>query len=576
MGSSYIPKCTYARKIWSQGDALHLGIGWDEEDIKKPQILVDDVFGQSHPGSAHLSTLAEQANIGVYEKGGRPANFHVTDVCDGWAQGHSGMNYILASRGVISDMVEIHASASQWDGLILISSCDKAIPAHLMTAARLDLPTVFIPGGSMRPGPNMSDSAKGGEISLKEKQGTISEQEVMAYKLTGCPSCGACQFMGTASTMQCMSEALGLALPGTALSPATMRDILGTSRAAGRQVMKLIEKQITARKILTPAAFRNAIIVHAAIGGSTNALIHFPAIAHEMDYDLDLNLFDQLNQEIPHICDIAPSGKYPTETLWFAGGIPMVQWILRDYLDLSVMTATGETLGENLEDLNNQGYFDRVLGYLHNYGLKREDVIKPIEETKTYGSVAVLKGNLAPEGAVIKYSAVAEDMMHHIGPAKVFDSEEACNQAVVDESVEPGTVLFIRYEGPRGSGMPEMLMTTEAIMCDPKLRASTVLITDGRYSGGTRGPCVGHVSPEAAAGGPIALVEDNDLIELDVVNRKLEIVGISGIKCSAEEVDKVLAERKTRWKRPETEKRYGIFKRYTERATSGMSGAYME
>jgi len=576
METAYVPKCTYARKIWSQGDALHLGIGWDEEDIKKPQILIDDVFGQSHPGSAHLSTLSEQATIGVYEKGGRPANFHVTDVCDGWAQGHSGMNYILASRGVISDMVEIHASASAWDGLILVSSCDKAVPAHLMVAARLNLPTVFIPGGSMRPGPDMSDSAKGGEISLKEKQGTISDQDVMAYKLTGCPSCGSCQFMGTASTMQCMAEALGMALPGTALSPATMRDILGTSRAAGRQVMKLIEKQITARTILTPAAFRNAIIVHAAIGGSTNALIHFPAIAHEMDYDLDLNLFDKLNQEIPHICNIAPSGKYPTETLWFAGGIPMVQWVLKDYLDLSVMTVTGKTLGENLEDLNNQGYFDRIIGYLHNYGLKREDVIQPIELTKTFGSVAVLKGNLAPEGAVIKYSAVSEDMLHHIGPAKVFNSEEACNQAVVDESIEPGTVLFIRYEGPRGSGMPEMLMTTEAIMCDPKLRSSTVLITDGRYSGGTRGPCVGHVSPEAAVGGPIALVEDNDLIELDVVNRKLEIVGINGENCSAEEVDKVLAQRKAKWHLPKTEKRYGILKRYTEHATSGMSGAYME
>jgi len=576
MEPTYIPKCTYARKIWSQGDALHLGIGWDEEDLKKPQILIDDVFGESHPGSAHLSTLSQQANIGVYEKGGRPANFHVTDVCDGWAQGHSGMNYILASRGVISDMVEIHASASAWDGLILVSSCDKAIPAHLMVAARLDIPTIFIPGGSMRPGPDMSDSAKGGEISLREKQGNISEREVMDYKLTGCPSCGSCQFMGTASTMQCMAEALGMALPGTALSPATMRDILGTSRKAGRQIMKLIEKQITARKILTPAAFKNAIIVHAAIGGSTNALIHFPAIAHEMDYNLDLNLFDKVNQIIPHICNIVPSGEYPTETLWFAGGIPMVQWVLRDYLDLSVMTVTGKTLGENLEDLNNEGYFDRILGYLHNYGLKREDVIRPIEETKTYGSVAILKGNLAPEGAVIKYSAVAEDMMHHIGPAKVFNSEEACNQAVVDESVEPGTVLFIRYEGPRGSGMPEMLMTTEAIMSDPKLRASTVVITDGRYSGGTRGPCVGHVSPEAAVGGPIALVEDNDLIELDVVNRRLEIVGIAGKTCSAAEVDKVLAKRKAKWSLPKTEKRYGILKRYTEHATSGMSGAYME
>lgn len=573
---TYTQKCRDIRKVWSQSDALKMGMDWDEEDIEKPHILIDDVFGESHPGSYHLSNLSKQVGIGVYESGGRPANFHVTDICDGWAQGHSGMNYILASRGVIADMVEIHASCTQWDGLVLISSCDKAVPGHLMSAARLDLPTVFIPGGSMRPGPNMTTSAKGGEVSLREKQNAISHREIMDYKETGCPSCGACQFMGTASTMQCMAEALGLALPTSALIPATMRDILALARKAGKQVMKLAEKQITARKILTPAAFRNAIIVHAAIGGSTNALIHFPAIAHELEIDLDLKLFDDLNRVIPHLCNIAPSGQYPTETLWFAGGIPMVQWLLKDYLDLNVITATGKTLGENLEKLNEEGFFSRVEGYLHNYGLKREDVIEPISEKNTYGSVAVLKGNLAPEGAVIKYSAVAEDMMHHIGPAKVFNSEEDCNQAVVDEKVEPGMVLFIRYEGPRGSGMPEMLMTTEAIMCDPKISASTVLITDGRYSGATRGPCVGHVSPEAAVGGPIALVEDNDLIELDVVNRKLQIVGIDGKECSEEEIEKVLAQRKAKWKRPETEKRHGILKRYTERATSGMNGGYIE
>jgi dihydroxy-acid dehydratase len=254
----------------------------------------------------------------------------------------------------------------------------------------------------------------------------------------------------------------------------------------------------------------------------------------------------------------------------------MVQWLLRDYLNLDVMTATGKSLGENLEDLNADGFFDRAEGYLHNYGLKREDIIFPVSEAHTYGSVAVLKGNLAPEGAVIKYSSVSEDMMHHIGPARVFNCEEDCNQAVVDGRAEPGMVLFIRYEGPRGSGMPEMLMTTEAIICDPRISSSTVLITDGRFSGATRGPCVGHVSPEAAAGGPIALVEDNDLIELDVINRKIEIVGIAGKKCTAEEIDRVLSERKALWKKPETGERHGILKRYTEHATSGMHGGYIE
>lgn len=569
-------RCYNDRKIWAQSDALRCGIGWDEEDIEKPLILVEDVFGESHPGSTHLNKLAENANIGIYSNGGKPANFHVTDVCDGWAQGHDGMNYILASREVIADMVEIHASASKWDGLILISSCDKAIPAHLRVAARLDLPTIFIPGGSMRPGPNMTDSGKGGEVSLREKQGNITSREVLDYKLTGCPTCGACQFMGTASTMQCMAEALGLALPGTALCPATGNDILRSARKAGKQILELLKKGITARKILTPAAFKNAIIVHAAIGGSTNAMIHFPAIVQEMGFELDLTLFDEMNKIIPHICNITPSGKHPTELLWAAGGIPMVQWMLKDYLDLSVITVTGKTLGENLEALNNEGYFDRILGYLHNYGLTREEVIHPINETKVYGSVAVLKGNIAPEGAVIKYSAVAPNMLHHIGIARVFNSEEACNQAVVNNEVEPGSVLFIRYEGPRGSGMPEMLMTTESIMNNEKLKSSTVLITDGRFSGATKGPCIGHVSPEAAAGGPIALVEDNDIVELDVHNRKINVIGIQGKKCSLEEVAKIFGERKKSWKAPDYSNRKGIFGRYTAHATSGMKGAFIK
>ncbi|WP_110955523.1 dihydroxy-acid dehydratase [Anaerosinus massiliensis] len=571
-----IPKCTEARKIWAQSDSLKMGMDWDEEDIDKPQILIDDVFGESHPGSYHLDSLTNQAVIGVYEKGGRPATFHVTDICDGWAQGTSGMNYVLASRGVIADMVEIHASCIPWDGLVLISSCDKAIPAHLMAAARLDLPTIFIPGGSMRPAPDMGTSGKAGEVSLREKQHTISSQEVMHYKKTGCPSCGACQFMGTASTMQCIAEALGLALPTSALIPATMRDILALSRKAGRQITTLIERQLTVRKILTPAAFKNAIVVHAAIGGSTNAFLHLPAIAHEMEYALDIRMFDEINRIVPHICNINPSGRYPTETLWFAGGIPMVQWILKDYLDLDVMTVTGKTLGENLSDLQRDGFFERVEGYLRNYQLKREDIIHPIRETSTYGTVAILKGNLAPEGAVIKYSAVPEKMKQHIGPAKVFNSEEACNQAVVEKKIEPGMVMFIRYEGPRGSGMPEMFMTTEAIMADPNINASTVLITDGRFSGATRGPCVGHVSPEAAVGGPIAFVEDGDLIELDLENRRLEIIGIAGEKCTAEKVAEVLAMRKARWVKPKGEKRHGILKRYTEHAASGMRGGYLE
>ncbi len=428
----------------------------------------------------------------------------------------------------------------------------------------------------MRPGPNLTTSVKG-DISLREKQGKISDQEIRDYKLTGCPSVGSCQFMGTASTMQCMAEALGMTLPGSALCPATMRDITALARKAGKQIMFLVANKITSRQILTPTAFYNAIKVHAAIGGSTNAMIHLPSIAHEMDFVLEPEVFDEINHQIPHICNITPSGKYPTELLWFAGGIPMVEWVLRDYLDLNALTVTGKTLGENLDNLWKEGYFQRIEGYLHNYGLKREDIIAPVSETKTLGSVAVLKGNLAPEGAVIKYSAVSDEMKQHVGPAKVFNSEEDCYSAIVAGSIEPGMVLIIRYEGPRGSGMPEMLMTTEAIVCDVKINGATVLITDGRFSGGTRGPCVGHVSPEAAVGGPIALVNDGDLIELDIPNRKLDLIGIAGKKCSPEEVARILAERGEKWQAPQFSERRGIFKRYTAHAASAMKGGgYME
>jgi len=565
------------RKLWSQFDALQLGMDWDEEDITKPQILIDDVFGDSHPGSTHLINLTKQASIGVYEMGGRPGEFHVTDICDGCAQGHNGMNYVLASREVIADMVEIHGSFISWDGLILISSCDKSIPAHLMAAARMGLPTIFVPGGSMRPAPYMSTSIKAGEISLKEKKKeVISEQEVRSFKLTGCPSVGACQFLGTASTMQCMAEALGLALPGSALVPATMRDITAMARRAGRQIMNLVDKQIKSTDILTKEAFYNAMVVHAAIGGSTNATLHLPAVAKELGLELSPEWFDEINQKIPHICNIYPSGKYPTEVFWFAGGIPRVQWLLRDYLDLDVLTVTGKTLRENLKEVEEDGFIERGRGYLCNYNIDGNDVIKQVADTKEMGSIAILKGNLAPEGSVIKYAAVKEDMMQHIGRARVFNSEEDCYKAVVESRVDPGDVLVIRYEGPRGSGMPEMLMTTEAIVCDERLNGTAVLITDGRFSGATRGPCVGHISPEAAAGGPIALVEDGDLIEINIHDRKLNIVGMDGTRLEPSHIEKILIERKARWEPPAVEPRRGIYARYTKSASSAMRGATLE
>ena len=510
MSENIEQKSKQIRKDWIQIDALSCGTGWNEKDLSVPQIMIEDVFGNSHPGSVHLDKLAEEASIAVYQEGGKPAGFHGTDICDGWAMLHDGMNYILPSREVLCDLVEVHGRVIPWDGVVVISSCDKSIPAHLMAVARLNIPAIHIPGGSNRIGPHMGHSLLTGETATKMRQGEDVSTEIRDYKLTGCPGAGACQFMGTASTMQCMSEALGMALPGAALSPASMFDIRRQAREAGRQIMTLARKGIRPDQILTRAAFENAVKVHAAISGSTNALIHLPAIAHELGMEIDADLFDRVNHEVPYLASVQPSGQYLSELFWYAGGIPRVQKELQDMLDMDVMTVTGRTLGENLENLEKDGFFRRGEGFLANYGLKREDVILPRGQSKGYGSIAVLKGNMAPEGAVIKYAAVPTHMLTHEGPARVFDKEEDALNAILGGRIEPGSVVVLRYEGPRGSGMPEILACTEALVTIPEL-SNTAIVTDGRFSGATRGPCVGHVSPEAARGGPIALVEDGGI-----------------------------------------------------------------
>jgi dihydroxy-acid dehydratase len=562
------------RSDWIQVDALCCGTGWDEEDLGKPQILVEDAFGSSHPGSIHLNELAEEASLGVFQEGGKPAQFHGTDICDGWAMLHSGMNYILPSREVLCDLVEVHGRVIPWDGVVVISSCDKSIPAHLMAVSRLNIPAVHIPGGSNRIGPNMSHSVLVGETAVKMRRGEDISREVRDYQLSGCPGSGACQFMGTASTMQCMSEALGMTLPGAALTPASLFDIRRLARQAGRQIMELSQRGIRPSDILIAEAFENAIKVHAAIGGSTNALLHLPAIAHELGIKIDGQRFDRLNRQIPYLTNIQPSGEYLTELFWYAGGIPRVQMELREVLDLNVVTVSGKTLRENLELLEKEGFFRRGEGYLANFKVEREDVIRKGKNSRGYGSIAVLKGNIAPEGAVVKYSAMAPEMSTHEGPARAFNQEEDALQAILQGKVQPGSVIVIRYEGPRGSGMPEMLATTEALATIPDLH-NTAMVTDGRFSGATRGPCIGHVSPEAARGGPIALVEDGDLILIDIPNRNLSVVGCGGKKMDEREVQAILAERRKRWQPPLRQHPQGILRRYSTRAASAMDGAYL-
>lgn len=575
MANEIQQKSKKAREDWIQFDALCCGTGWDERDLRAPQILIEDVYGMSHPGSIHLNALAEEASIGVFQEGGRPANFHGTDICDGWAMLHDGMNYILPSRDVLCDLVEVHGRVIPWDGVVVISSCDKSIPAHLMAIARLNTPAIHVPGGSNRIGPNMSHSVLVGETATKMRQGKDVSEEIRNYKLSGCPGFGACQFMGTASTMQCMSEALGMSLSGAALTPASLFDIRRRARTAGRQIMELSRRGIKPSDIMTKEAFGNAIKVHAAISGSTNALVHLPAIAHELGIPIDQELFDRANRETPYLVDIQPSGRYLSELFWYAGGIPRVQIELQDVLDLSLMTVTGKTLGENLKQLEDEGFFRRGEAYLANYNLRREDVIRSPEDSMGYGSIAVLKGNIAPEGAVVKFSAVEPGMLTHTGPAKVFNREEGALDAILKGNIKPGSVVVLRYEGPRGSGMPEMFATTEALVTIPALR-NTAIVTDGRFSGASRGPCIGHVSPEAVAGGPIALVEDEDLILIDIPNRVLSMVGVGGQRRDENEIKTLLAERKKRWKPPVLHHPPGILRRYSDRAASAMKGAYLE
>ncbi len=563
------------RERWVQFDTLCYATGWDRTDLEAPQILVEDVYGSSHPGSYHLHELTKEAAIGIYQAGGKPAHFHTTDICDGWGQTHEGMNYVLASREAICDLVEIHGRIIAWDGLVAASSCDKSVPAHLMAIARLNIPAVHIPGGSNRIGPHMSHSLLVDETVEKIRRGEDVEEAVHNYKLTGCPGVGACQFMGTASTMQCLSEALGLALPGSALIPASLFDIKRSARSAGRAVLDLAGRGIRPSDILTKAAFENAIKVHAALSGSTNALLHLPAVAHQLGIELDIELFDRVNREIPYLVNVQPSGIYLTELLWYAGGVPRVQMELRDLLDLDAITVTGKSLGENLEAIAYEGFFERGEGYLSNYKLSREEIIRPIDKPKGYGSIAVVKGNIAPEGSVVKYSAVNPKMLVHEGPAVVFDRKEEALDAVEKGKVAPGSVIVLRYEGPKGSGMPEMVVITEVLATKPGLE-STAIVTDGRFSGATRGPCIGHVSPEAAAGGPIALVEDGDIIAIDIPARQLNVVGHGQRRMTPDEVAALFEKRKLLWDQPERFHTPGILERYTKRASSAVKGAYLE
>ena len=562
-------------------DPLLIGTGWAQDDLEKPQILLESTAGDSHPGSRHLKHLVDAAGKGVYKAGGKPAAYTVTDICDGLATGHAGMNYSLVSRDLMAGMVEVHARSLPFDAMVTFSACDKAVPAHLMAIAGLNIPSLHVCGGSMAPGPGFSTavtrygtSPQGGA----RQSGGVRPQDMgedLFYTLNACSTCGACQYMGTASTMQVMAEGLGLSLPGNALMPAASSLITQYSDRAGQEIMQLLTKGVRPDGILSRKAFENAVTLHAAVSGSTNALLHLPAIAGQAGISLTPEDFDSIHKRIPVLVGLQMSGPWPTQMLWYAGVVPGLMRELKDHLHLDAMTVTGRTVGENLAEMEKSGYFDRAGLYLKNYQVKPNEIIRPLDHPyNAHGGLRVLYGNLAPDGAVVKRAAVTEAMQCHTGPARPFDSEAAAIGAIQKRSILPGDVIVIRYEGPRGSGMPEMFRTTEVLHHHPTLGDKVALVTDGRFSGATRGTAIGHVTPEAAAGGPLALVQKGDLISIDTHGQTLELVGIAGERKTPDEVEAVLRERINQWQGFRSEHK-GVLGLFTRSAGATQKGASM-
>ncbi len=531
--------------------ALFKATGLTDEEIKRPFVGVVNSWNEFIPGHIHLDRIGQAVKAGIRSAGGVPFEFQTIGVCDGIAMGHSGMRYSLPSRELIEDSIEIMAQAHQLDGLVMIPSCDKIAPGHLMAAGRLDLPTIVVTGGPMLPGYacdrdldliNVFEGWQAGGESL-------AVLEDMA-----CPGAGSCAGLFTANTMACLTEAMGLSLPGCATTHAVDARKIRIAKRSGAKVMEMIERGLTARQIVTDMAIENAIRVDMAIGGSTNTVLHMPAIAAEFGLNLDLETFDKLSKQTPHLVNLRPGGPYHMIDLDRAGGIPAILTRLKSKLKLDAITVTGRTLGQEIADFVpvNPEANAKVVATL-------ESPVHP------EGGIAILKGSLAPEGAVVKQTAVSRSMLRHTGPAVIYNSEEESMAGIVNGQVKAGDVVIIRYEGPKGGpGMRETLAPTSAI-AGAGLSESVALITDGRFSGGTRGPCIGHVSPEAAVGGPIALVRTGDKISIDIPGRKIELL-----------VDPAeLKERQKSWKPPDPKFTGGVLARYRNSVTSASKGGVL-
>ncbi|MBO6133424.1 MAG: dihydroxy-acid dehydratase [Lachnospiraceae bacterium] len=536
--------------------SLFNALGYTKEELSRPMIGIVSSFNEIVPGHMNIDKIVDAVKLGVAEAGGTPVVFPAIAVCDGIAMGHIGMKYSLVTRDLIADSTECMAIAHQFDGLVMVPNCDKNVPGLLMAAARLNIPTVFVSGGPM-----LAGRVHGKKTSLSsmfeavgaKAAGKIDEAELDYYDEHACPTCGSCSGMYTANSMNCLTEAIGMGLKGNGTIPAVYSERIRLAKHAGMAVMDMINKDIRPRDIMTEKAFMNALTVDMALGCSTNTMLHLPAIAHEAGVPLDMEIANEVSARTPNLCHLAPAGRTYMEDLNEAGGIYAVMNELskKDLLNLDCMTVTGQTVGQNIKDALN----------------RNEDVIRPIDNPYSpNGGIAVLKGNIAPDTGIVKRSAVAPEMMVHSGPARVFDCEEDAISAILGGKINPGDVVVIRYEGPKGGpGMREMLNPTSAI-AGMGLGETVALITDGRFSGASRGASIGHVSPEAAVGGPIALIKEGDIIKVDIPNQALNV----------EVSDEELAERRKNWTPREPRVTTGYLARYEKMVTSANRGAILE
>ena len=537
--------------------SLLYALGYTKEELNRPLIGIVSSYNEIVPGHMNIDKIAQAVKAGVELAGGTPIMFPAIAVCDGIAMGHVGMKYSLVTRDLIADSTEAMAIAHQFDGLVMIPNCDKNVPGLLMAAARVNIPTIFCSGGPMLAG-HLKDGRRTCLSHMFEAVGAykadkLDEEGVEEYEQNACPSCGSCSGMYTANSMNCLTEGIGMALRGNGTIPAPYSARLRLAKETGMKIMELVEKDIKPRDIMTEAAFHNAETLDMALGCSTNSMLHLPAIAHECGIELNLDMVNEISAKTPNLCHLAPAGDTFMEDLERAGGVyaVMTELVKKDLLDTSLITCTGKTIAENLEGVKNLDH----------------ELIRPIENPySSYGGIAVLYGSLAPEGCVVKQSAVAPEMMKHKGPARVFNSEEEAIEAIYDGKIVSGDVVVIRYEGPKGGpGMREMLNPTSAI-AGMGLDKEVALITDGRFSGATRGASIGHVCPEAAQGGIIAYVEEGDMIDIDILEHKIDL-------CVDE---KTLEERKAKWVCPEPKVKTGYLNRYAKLVTSAARGAVLE